>query len=359
MGGTGAMGSSLVPLLAQDKNNEIIVTSRRKIDDDQNIHYLRGNAKDLYFINGLLQDKIYDVIVDFMLYSVEEFNDRISLLLKATKHYLFFSSSRVYAETKDLITESSPRLLDATNDQDYIEDFEYSLYKAAEEDILIKSTFKNWTIIRPYKTYSDDRLQLAVFEKEDWALRPLRGKKVVFLRDSMCKYTSLTYTGDVARILRSIIYSDKAFGKTYQIANPEQVTWNDVIKIYQKAYEKHGFNFQVEITNDYHSLSIVFNNKYRIKYDGLVNRKFSDESIQRDFGPLKWTKVDDGLSYCTNNYIGNCIKQKQRINYSIEGYFDRITKEKEPIHKIPGLKNKTKYFLFRYLPYQLIMNNKK
>lgn len=239
LGGTGALGSSIIPLLAKEYNNQIYVTSRRQLQSIGNIHYLQGNAKDVRFINSILEHDKFDVIVDFMLYSVAEFKERIDLLLSATRHYLFFSSSRVYAESSDLVTESSPRLLDVTKDKEYMDDFEYSLYKATEEDILRKSVYKNWTIIRPYKTYSDERLQLSVFEKEQWADRPLRGKKVVFLKDSLDKYTSLTYAKDTALILKRIIESDKTYGKTYQIANPEQHTWSDIINIYKEAYKSN------------------------------------------------------------------------------------------------------------------------
>lgn len=359
MGGTGALGSSLVPLLAKEHNNQIYVTSRRKIQDIGNIHYLKGNAKDISFISSILERYNFDVIIDFMLYSVDEFKERMDILLRATKHYLFFSSSRVYAESIELVTESSLRLLDITNDKEYIEDFEYSLYKATEENALRESTYSNWTIIRPYKTYSDDRLQLSVFEKEQWADRPLRGKKVVFLKDSLDKFTSLTYTEDAAQILKRIIDSSDAYGKTYQIANPEQLTWSDVIDIYKKAYAKKGFTLDVVATDDYSTIASIFNNKYRMKYDGFLNRKFSDELIQKEFGPFEWTSVETGLSECTAKYIEKKTNQKINIDYAIEGYFDRKTGEKENITKIAGFKNKAKYILYRYLPLKLYFKIKK
>ena len=359
MGGTGALGCSLVPLLAKEQNDQIYVTSRRHIQDIDNIHYLQGNAKDKSFISSILEREKFDVVVDFMLYSVDEFKERIDILLGSTSHYLFFSSSRVYAESKELVTESSPRLLDTTKDKEYLQDFEYSLYKATEEDILKSSSYKNWTIIRPYKTYSDDRLQLSVFEKEQWADRPLRGKTVVFLKDSLEKFTSLTYTEDAAKILKRIIESNETFCKIYQIANPEQITWSDVIEIYKKAYQKKGFSLDVVTTNDYGNIASIFHNKYRMKYDGFLNRRFSDDLIQKEFGTFEWTSVKSGLTACTVNYIENRVEQKTTIDYALEGYFDRITGEKELVNKISGLKNKAKYVLYRYLPLRLYFKIKR
>ena len=72
LGGTGALGSSIIPLLAKEYNNQIYVTSRRQLQSIGNIHYLQGNAKDVRFINSILEHDKFDVIVDFMLYSVRD-----------------------------------------------------------------------------------------------------------------------------------------------------------------------------------------------------------------------------------------------------------------------------------------------
>ena len=58
MGGTGALGSSLAPFLAADKNNTIFITSRNKYMDNDNIHYIFCNAKD---IDNLLLILLMDV----------------------------------------------------------------------------------------------------------------------------------------------------------------------------------------------------------------------------------------------------------------------------------------------------------
>ena len=84
------------------------------------------------FFTSLLNRK-YDVIIDFMVYSTDELERRLPELLSHTGQYCFFSSSRVYAESKKPITEDSPRLLDACTDQEYLYTDEYALAKAREE----------------------------------------------------------------------------------------------------------------------------------------------------------------------------------------------------------------------------------
>ena len=166
LGGTGAMGVPLVAILKKE-GHELYVTSRRKMTSEENLHYIQGNAKDPVVFTSLLNRK-YDVIIDFMVYSTDELERRLPELLSHTGQYCFFSSSRVCAESKKPITEDSPRLLDACTDQEYLYTDEYALAKAREENLLRKSQERNWTIIRPYITYNDYRLQLGVYEKENW-----------------------------------------------------------------------------------------------------------------------------------------------------------------------------------------------
>ena len=66
--------------------------------------------------------------------------------------------------------------MDLTKDEQYLATNEYALAKAREENVLTESGFNNFTIIRPYITYYNNRLQLGIFEKEIWLQRALDGK---------------------------------------------------------------------------------------------------------------------------------------------------------------------------------------
>ena len=56
MGGTGAMGSHLVGILAADPANELTVTTRKEFPSVENgcIRYVRGNAHDIGFVRSLV-----------------------------------------------------------------------------------------------------------------------------------------------------------------------------------------------------------------------------------------------------------------------------------------------------------------
>lgn len=177
-GGTGAMGTALVRILAEQGHEVFVTTRKQRKPESSNVHYLVGNAHDMNFVRNVLgnaTERHYDVLVDFMVYGSSELSDRAEELLASVGQYVFLSSSRVYADWDEPIKENCPRLLDICDDDIYLQSDEYALAKAREENILRNSGHKNWTIIRPYITYSSERLQLGFWEKEVWLQRAIRG----------------------------------------------------------------------------------------------------------------------------------------------------------------------------------------
>lgn len=365
LGGTGAIGEELVPILASDKENQLVVTSRRKLNSCENISYVQGNAMDMNFVISLLENACFDVIVDFMLYSVNQFKERYELFLKSCKQYLFFSSARVYAASDTPIKESSRRLLDVTEDLDFLQDGEYSLTKAMEEDILQSSTFNNWVIIRPYKTYSNGRLQLGVFEKEQWLYRATAGKGVLAAGNIKNLHTSLTSSKDTAKVLNRIVGDLTINGDIIQIANPEKITWGQVVQIYSDCVEVHcGKKLDVFYAEDTTNIEVIFKNKYRIKYDGLIDRIFDDSKVKALMGSdFSWTPVSIGLTDCTNAALERYEHDKNRkcavYDYRVEGFYDRMVGRHMPLSTIPGIKNRMKYMLWLSFDAAMIQKVKK
>lgn len=181
LGGTGSMGKPLVSILSSNHNNQIYVSTRGNYTNTSNIFYLKGNAHDTLFLKQILST-YYDVIIDFMYYDSKEFEKRIDLLLSSTAQYFCISSARVYSDNQQPITENSPRLIDTIKDSIYLQGNDYSIEKCRTENILQQSKRKNWTIIRPYITYNDNRLQLGIYELHDWYIDSVKAEQFLFLR---------------------------------------------------------------------------------------------------------------------------------------------------------------------------------
>lgn len=350
LGGTGAMGKPVVKILGARGHRVDVTTRKARNDKDDNIHYVVGNAHDMAFLENILNEK-YDAILDFMVYKPEEFRDRYIKFLENTSQYVFLSSARVYADSPDaLIEESSKRLLDISKDQEFLQTNEYSLAKAREENLLLKSDSRNWTIIRPYITYYDERLQLGVFEKETWLRRALAGKKIVFSRNIAEKYTTLTYGYDVALRIADLIGNPKAVGQVYQIATGKYIKWKDVLAVYLDTLEKElGKRPEVFMTEQCDPFTEK-NNQYQVHCDREYNRKFSDAKIQQDTKETEpFMPAEKGLKMCLQNFLAGERQFTAPVNWKREGAMDKISGDRTPLKKIPGMKNKVKYVVYRYM----------
>ncbi|ANG61159.1 epimerase [Marinobacterium aestuarii] len=349
MGGTGAMGFHLVSFLAK-QGNQVVVTSRTRSGRDGNVEYVTGNARDERFITGLLNQH-WDAIVDFMVYSTQSFQHRYRQLLNATGHYIYLSSSRVYANSEQPITENSPRLLDVIKDQAYIETDEYALSKARQENILFESAHKNWSIVRPYITYSDERLQLGVLEKEDWLYRALRGKTIAACRDIQSKKTTLTFGEDVAKGMAAILGQPSALGEAFHITSDTSISWSEVLDTYMTVLEAYLQHRPTVTLQDLDSFMQWRSGKYQIIYDRLYNRQFDNAKIDRYIDRSSFLDPRVGLAQCLESFITSKNPQFKVLNWREEGIKDRMFGERMPITAIPGLKQKAKYCISRFSPF--------
>lgn len=345
LGGTGAMGVHLVQLLSGN-GIQTVVTSRQRKKTEKNISYLQGNAHDIEFLQNILNTH-WDVIVDFMVYTTVEFQERVTLLLGATSQYIFISSSRVYAGSENLLTESSPRLLDISKDEDFMSTDEYSLSKARQEDILRDSGMKNWTIIRPYITYNEDRLQLGVLEKEEWLFRALHGRTIVFSNDICSKLTTMTYGFDVAKGIASIVGEKRTLGEAFHITSQKYCSWEDVLAVYLNVLEKCLGNKPKILLMELEQFLKNTKGKYQVLYDRLYHRKFDNSKIGQFVDTSSFVTVDSGLAYCLETFL-----KKPKFKYisgKTEALRDRVTGERTPLSQLIGIRQKLAYIYVRYI----------
>ena len=350
------MGMSLVPMLAA-RGDEVFVTSRRSHENSRKsegssagICFLQGDAHEEAFLRKVLE-KRYDVIVDFMAYTEEEFRQRADLLLASCGQYLFLSSSRVYAGSPDPLTEESPRLLDACKDKKYLKTAEYALDKAREENILKENEKHNWTVIRPYITYNSNRIQLGCYEKENWLYRALKGRTIVFTEDmAKCK-TTLTYGQDVAEVMSRLIGNEKAFGEVFHIASNHFVTWGEVLQVYLDVIEEmRGKRVPVLWLKDSKKMEAVLN-RWQVRYDRLYDRTFDSSKVDEACGERhEYIGAWEGLTICLREFLANG-STFGKINWNMQAYMDKLTHERTSLSEISSGKQKLKYLICRYTPY--------
>lgn len=329
LGGTGAMGVYLVPEL-QKAGCKVDVVSLDDIkSSNESIKYICADAYDNEFIAEILKNE-YDVIIDFLIYSTEAFKKRYMMFLESTNQYIYLSSYRVYADSKEPITEASPRLLDISDDREFLATDDYALSKARGEDILTESKYGNWTIIRPSVTYSKRRFQLVSLEANIVVRRAMENKAIILPYEAFDKQASMTWAGDVAKMVLRLILNDKAYKEVFTVATAEHNTWEYVAQCYRDLI---GLKTMVTDKETYIRL-ISFNEQdykhkmWQLTYDRLFNRVIDNSKIlsvtglkQSDFMPLK-EGLRTELSALPENVCWSGALND--IDKKIDGYIESI-----------------------------------
>ncbi len=233
IGSTGAMGSYLVPYLA-DMGYRVTAVS---LDDEtpysDRVTCLKGNAFDPAFLEPLVKEN-YDGIVNFMSYGKHPFYEVMPLFLNHTDHYVFLSSCRVYANEEIPVRESSPRLLDVSRDKALLASNDYCIHKAKAENLLAFSGKKNWSIVRPATILSRRCFKLVTLEEANTVGRARRGKKAVLPIQAKEKPATLSWAGDVSLQIARLLFREEAKGEAYSVCSAEHRTWGEIAEYYRE-----------------------------------------------------------------------------------------------------------------------------
>ncbi len=302
LGATGAMGKYLVPLLASMGYKIDAVALDKAPYDFPNVNNIQADTNDLDTYRSLVNNS-YDGIVDFLIYHTATLVHRLPFIADNCGHYIYLSTYRVYDNKELPIKESSPRIFDTGDDPLIRYSDDYCIYKARGEEVLKLQQKKNWTIIRPAITYSYLRNQLVTLEAHDTVGRARQGKTVVLPEQARKVQGTMSWAGDVARMIAGILLNPDTLGETYTVSTAEHHTWEEIADYY-----KDICNMKILWVDKEDFISIMDPFKYnkgsrwQLEYDRLFDRVMDNSKIlaltgmkQQDLMPLY-----DGLKYEIN-----------------------------------------------------------
>jgi len=279
LGGTGAMGVYLVAELRKI-GVKVYVTSRRTWPSTGDVRYLEGNAHDMRFVRQCVKEIHPDAIVDFMIYSTDEFRARVTELTAFSDQYVYLSSYRVLADEMP-VSERTPRLLDVTTDPVFLATDIYPLAKARQENELIDKSAGNWTIVRPGITYSKERFQFGCLEANTVCFRSFRNVPVVIPSVMLDKTTVMTWGGDVAKMISRLILNSSCYNEVFLTASSETHTWREIYCYYRDLI---GMSLVETPTLDEYERIIGSHYHYQMLFDRMFNRRIDNTKILRATG---------------------------------------------------------------------------
>jgi nucleoside-diphosphate-sugar epimerase len=298
LGGTGCMGNYLCPKLVERGFEVDAVTLDPVQSEKAGLTYIVKAATD-GLVEELMQ-KGYDAVVDFMWYDTPSFQKRYETFLKNTKHYIALSSYRVYADSKEPLSEESARLLDTVKDPIFLASDDYAQAKCRIENLLRAYPRKNWTIVRPVVVYGGARLPLVTVGVDRILELTAQGKSVPIPKEAMEKTAAIIWAGDAAEMIARLVLNEQAYGETYLLGSSKQVTWREVYGYYQ---ELTGMTGEEKNTEDFLTamhgrvLSPTDCSRWILEYDRLYDRKINNLKVLKATG-LKQsdlTTVKDAL----------------------------------------------------------------
>ena len=111
IGGTGVI-STAVSQLTVEKGIELYIFNRgiNKIFSPAGAKFIQGDINNFSEMKSLLNNFQFDVVVDWIAYTLSDIKRDIKLFKDSTEQFIFISSASVYQKPLEhyLITESTP-----------------------------------------------------------------------------------------------------------------------------------------------------------------------------------------------------------------------------------------------------------
>lgn len=184
-------------------------------------------------IEGVLQGRTWDAVVDFRAFTPEDIERDLRLFRGRVGQFVFIGSASAYQRPVGhyWVTESTPLA------NPY---WEYSRRKIACEERLLRAYREERfpvTIVRPSLTYGETMIPLAI---NSWLFpwtvvdRMRRGVPVAVPGDGTSLWT-ITHRSDFARGLMGLLGHGQAVGHAFHITSDEVLCWDQLYRAVAEA----------------------------------------------------------------------------------------------------------------------------
>ncbi|MFV0394516.1 MAG: NAD-dependent epimerase/dehydratase family protein [Coprobacillaceae bacterium] len=227
IGGTGTISSPITSKLASNTDIDLYVLNRGNKKLPSGAKQIIGDFNDVEMMKELALKEKYDVVINFIVFRLEQAKAQIEIFQNNIKQYIFISTVATYNhETAVFINE---------NHEQYNKYSPYGQEKAACEQLFLKANNFPVTIVRPSQTYSDSRIPLSLKGKSCYSVidRILKDKPVIVHGDGKSTWHS-THANDFSKGFVPLVGNMKSINEAYQIVNDEIANWD---MIYNHLYK--------------------------------------------------------------------------------------------------------------------------
>ena len=278
IGGTGTISTGIVKRLSQDPMWEVWLLNRGNRSEvvPQNVQVITCDAHDEQAVAEKISGMTFDVVGEFIGFSVADVERDYRLFRGKTKQYIYISSASAYHKpSADYVITEGTALANPH--------WEYSRNKIACEEFLMKKYREEGfpvTIVRPSHTYDERNIPLGVQGKKGFyqVIRRMQEGKPVLIQGDGTSLWTVTFNSDFAIGYTALMGNPHAIGEAFQITGDETLTWNQIYETIAKALDvelhpyyvssaflsaagdKYGFDFEGSLIGD-KAVSVKFDNK--------------------------------------------------------------------------------------------------
>lgn len=297
IGGGGTLGTYTAKELLKKGCYVDIICPEDKTSDFEKLTFFKAKSSPEY-LEELFSHKHYDAIVDFVHYpDPDEYIPFFNVLSANTEHLLYLSSYRVYADSKDVLTENSPLWSpENLHDDFFFENEDYALSKIKNEKYIKEhSTAKNWTIVRPVISFSKYRMDVVIHSGTKVIDCAKRGESIPVPSCTKDKTAGLDWAGNTGKIIANLLFKKEALGEVFTISSAPNLTWGEIADIYTELI---GAKFNWIDTDEYIKLEPKLkDNQWILIYDRVLDRRIDNSKVLKVTGLKKedFTSIRDGI----------------------------------------------------------------
>ncbi len=296
------MGRIFVEELIKEKSYEIYVYNRGNLPlNFKGVTELVGDRNGEERIKRTIPDKQWDVLVDFCGYTPDEVKKMIRSLPGNLNQYIYISTTSVYENIKDLpIREDAPKLSKVQPELGEYADYGFKKWLAEcklQEECEKKKI--EYTSLRPAIIYGEYNYA----PRETYFFDLIRDGKTVVLPENELALYSFVYVIDVARIIIKCLGNEKVFGRAFNVAAEELISYQRMIEVFEEISGK-------KISTQKMSIDEINEKRIPLPFPLDSHLAYSGTRIREVLG-FEYTPFIDGMRRAYQYYQ---LVQKRRNN---------------------------------------------
>ena len=277
IGGTGTISAAITRRLIREGNWEVWLLNRGSRPEavPEGARSVVADINDEADVLRKLEGMNFDVIGEFIGFTVDQVERDYRLFRGRTKQYIYISSASAYHKPA-----ADFRITEGTTLAN--PHWEYSRNKIACEEFLMKKYREEGfpvTIVRPSHTYDERSIPVGIHgQKGPWqVIRRMQEGKPVLSQGDGTSLWHLTFNEDFAIGYTGLMGNPHAIGEAFHITGDEVLTWNqihaaiaDALGVELKPYyvssaflaeagKKYGYDFGGSLLGD-KAVSVFFDN---------------------------------------------------------------------------------------------------